>query len=433
MSPRSWTPALILVLASAAGAGAARAQVTATGVTVVWTAPGDDSLAGRATRYDLRWSRTPIATVADFAAATPVANLPTPQPAGALESMSVGGLVPATAYWLALRSADESGNRSVLSNVIPFTTLVSSDVERPAPVMLTLVTSDATSATVGWNDVGDDSLTGTATALELRWSYAVITEANWALAAIVPGAPVPGLAGTAHALQIDGVDRTRDVWVAARARDDVNRESALPPALSVPHLLDTAPPATPNGLAGASEPSGVRVRWAANSEPDLAGYHVYRAFAAGSFFTRLTATATVTPEYVDTGAPDTLAVWYSVSAVDASGNESARSAATRVFLQGAGIAAWNVTTPYPNPSRVGTPVTLPLSVPASGPYDATIEIQDAGGQHVRTLRVSNAAPGPLALVWDGRNDDGRVTAPGLYRVWLRIGDRHVLARLVRQP
>lgn len=433
MSPRCWTPALILVLASSAGVGEARAQVTATGVTVVWTAPGDDSLAGRATRYDLRWSRTPIATVADFAAATPVANLPAPQPAGAQESVSVGGFVPATAYWLALRSDDESGNRSVLSNVISFTTLVSSDAVRPAPVVLSLVTSDATSATVGWNDVGDDSLSGTATALELRWSYALITEANWAQAAIVPGAPVPGPAGTAHTLQIDGVDRTRDVWVAARARDDVNRESALPPALPVAHLLDTAPPATPSGLAGAIGASGVRVRWAANGEPDLAGYHVYRALAAGSLFTRLTATATVTPEYVDTSAPDTLAVWYSVSAVDASGNESARSAATRVFLQGAGIAAWNVATPYPNPSRVGTSVTLPLSVPASGPYGATVEIQDAGGQQVRTLRVADAAPGPLALVWDGRNDAGRVTAPGLYRVWLHVGDRHVLARLVRQP
>jgi hypothetical protein len=313
------------------------------------------------------------------------------------------------------------------------TTLVSSDVTRPAPVVLALVSTDGTSATVGWSDVGDDSLTGTASALEVRWSYSTITEGNYAQASVAPGAPVPGPAGTPHTLQITGLDRTRDVFVVARARDDVNRVSGLTSPLLVPHLLDTAPPATPNGLAGVLEPSGVRVHWAANSEADLAGYHVYRALSAQGLYARLTTSAVATNEFIDASAPDTVSVWYAVSAVDAAGNESARTAATRVFLQGGDIAAWHVATPYPNPSHVGDPVTLPLSVPAAGPYDAILEIQDSAGQHVRTLRVSNAAPGPYALVWDGRNDAGRATVPGLYRVWLRVGDHRVLARLVRQP
>lgn len=433
MSPRSFTPALLTALVLMTGASPVRAQVAETSVTLTWTAPGDDSLTGRATRYDLRWSRTAIATLADFNNATPVTNLPVPQTAGASESFTVSGLTPATAYWFALRTEDESGNRSVLSNIMTATTLVSSDVLRPAPVALELVTSDGTSATVGWTDVGDDSLTGTASALEVRWSYATINESNYAQATVAPGAPVPGPAGTPHTLQIVGLDRTRDVYVVARARDDVNRVSALASPLLVPHLLDTAPPATPSGLAGALETNGVRVHWAANSEPDLAGYHVYRALSSQGLYARLTTRAVATNEFIDTNAPDTSSVWYAVSAVDATGNESARTAATRVFLQGGDIAAWNVATPYPNPSHVGDPVTLPLSVPASGPYDAIVEIQDAAGQHVRTLRVSNAAPGPYALVWDGKNDAGRTTVPGLYRVWLRVGDHRVLARLVRQP
>jgi len=93
----------------------------------------------------------------------------------------------------------------------------------------------------------------------------------------------------------------------------------------------------------------------------------------------------------------------------------------------------SIATPYPNPSRIGSSVTLPIVVPPEGPFDALVEIQDAAGQHVRTLRIANANPGALPLVWDGRNDAGRATVPGLYRAWLHAGDRRVLARLVRTP
>jgi chitodextrinase len=412
----------------------ALAQVTQTSVTLAWTAPGDDSLTGQATRYDVRWSLTPITSVNDFALATAVAGVPSPQSAGASESVTVSGLTPQTTYWFAVRTMDEVGNTSGLSNPLSATTLVSTDLVRPAPVPLALDATTSSSATVSWNDVGDDSLTGVASAVEIRWATVPITEGNWAAATAVFGVPQPGAPGTHHQLAVPGLDRTRDLWFAARARDKVNHVSALAPALLVPHLLDTAPPATPGGLTTAIESAHhVRVHWAANSEPDLAGYHVYRALAANAPFSRLTTTPVSSNDYLDTTAPDSLSAWYSVSAVDATGNESARSAASHVFLQGAGIAAWSVTVPFPNPSHAGGPVTIPLEVPGAGPYDATVEIQDAAGQHVRTLQAANLTPGPFALVWDGRNDSGRDTVPGVYRAWLHAGDRRQLVRFVRTP
>jgi hypothetical protein len=431
----TFLPAILSVaLFAACLSGRASAQVTETSVTLHWTAPGDDSLTGRATRYDLRWAFAPITTPQAFALATPASGLPLPQDAGAAESATVSGLTPETTYWFSLRTYDEAGNVSILSNAATATTLPSSDLTRPAPVPLALVSTTTSSVTVSWNDAGDDSLTGVATATDIRWSTAPITEANWAQAAVVFGVPVPGQPGTAHTHTIGGLDRTRDLWFAARARDDVNRTSGLTGSLQVPHLLDTAPPAAPAGLSASNEAgTGVHVQWTANSEPDLAGYHVYRAVSASALFTRLTGSPVTTNSYLDATAPDSVSLWYAVSAIDVTGNESARSAAFRVFLHGGAISNWSLAAPYPNPSRSGGPVTLPLEIPAAGPYDAVIEIQDAAGQHVRTLRVTNATPGPMTLTWDGRNDAGRVTAPGLYRAWLRAGDRRQLARLVRLP
>jgi hypothetical protein len=141
----------------------------------------------------------------------------------------------------------------------------------------------------------------------------------------------------------------------------------------------------------------------------------------------------VTTDYLDTTAPDTLAAWYGVSAVDATGNESARGTAVRVFLRGAGITAWDASPPFPNPSRVGSPVTTPISIPPAGPFDAIVEIQDGAGQHVRTLRVNAASPGAASIAWDGRNDAGRDCAPGVYRAWLRASGQAKLVKLLRTP
>ena len=414
--------------------GVAHAQITETSVTLAWTAPGDDSLSGRATRYDLRWSNAPIVTLTDFSRAAPVAGVAAPQAAGATETATVEGLTPETTYWFALRTFDEVGNGSALSNVTQATTAASTDPERPAPIRMGLVAQTPTSVTVSWTDVGDDSLVGLATETEIRWSTAPIDETSWPAATPIFGEPTPGPAGTFQQLTVTGLDRSVDLWFAARARDDVNRLSGVTSSLAVARVLDTAPPATPAGLAGTLESAGhVRVRWNANAEPDLAGYNLYRAPDAASVFVRLNASPVATNDYLDDTVPDSLAVWYEVSAVDGTGNESALSAPVRVYLRGAGITAWSLSTPFPNPSPVGTDVTLPLAVPPAGPYDATIEIQDAAGQHVRTLRIVGAIPGSLALRWDGRNDAGRSCAPGVYRAWLKAGDKRDLVRFARKP
>lgn len=94
---------------------------SATAVTLSWTAPGDDGNTGQASSYNIRYSTSPISD-SSFAAATAALSPPVPQPAGSAESFSVTGLLPATTYFFALKTSDEAGNISALSNVTTKTT-----------------------------------------------------------------------------------------------------------------------------------------------------------------------------------------------------------------------------------------------------------------------------------------------------------------------
>ncbi len=85
-------------------------------VTLGWTAPGDDGMIGTATAYDLRYSTAPI-DEGTFAGATPVANPLKPSPAGTAQTFEVNGLASGTQYYFALKSIDNVGNVSGLSNV----------------------------------------------------------------------------------------------------------------------------------------------------------------------------------------------------------------------------------------------------------------------------------------------------------------------------
>jgi hypothetical protein len=88
---------------------------------LTWTAPGDDGAVGTATTYDLRRSATTI-TAANFSAATQVTGLPAPKIAGSTETFTVTGLTPGV-YYFAIKTVDEAGNWSLISNVISKTVL----------------------------------------------------------------------------------------------------------------------------------------------------------------------------------------------------------------------------------------------------------------------------------------------------------------------
>lgn len=289
-----------------------------------------------------------------------------------------------------------------------------------------------TQVTLAWTAPGDDGNLGTATVYDMRYSTSPITSGNWSSATPVPGVPAPLQAGTRQSVGVSGLVEGTTYYFAIRTQDDAGNWSPLSNVLVWNWVFDTAPPAAPSGLVAAREGDDVRVRWSPNTEPDIAGYMVYRAETPSSGPSRITGTLVTGTEYLDTSVPAADRVWYEVSAVDESGNESAHSSTFAVTLV-AEITAWALEVGYPNPSSVNAPVTIPVTVPVSGAAGAVLDIVDAGGHRIRRIDLSGVGTGPQSVTWDGRNEAARVVAPGVYRAWLIAGDTRQTVRLVRVP
>jgi len=246
------SPAVLMVLAGMVGTElAADAQtVTSNSIRLTWTTTGDDSLAGTASQFDIRYSTSSI-TSANFASATRWNGAPTPTAPGTTQSTTVTGLAPNTTYWFAIKTGDEVPNWSGISNVISRATLAAPDTIRPAPVASLAVTGTTeVTATVAWTAVGDDSLTGTATSYDLRYSTSPITAANWSSATQAAGEPTPGAAGTAQSHTVTGLSRQTTYYFALRVADDAGNVSAISNVPSATTPDQTRPAAITNLAVG---------------------------------------------------------------------------------------------------------------------------------------------------------------------------------------
>jgi len=112
------------------------------------------------------------------------------------------------------------------------------------------------------------------------------------------------------------VQRIARVGEGRAAQSELSEPAAITPQ-------DVFPPAAPRGLRAIAGPGSIELAWDANSEPDLAGYRIYRA-APGADFQKLADVSTV-PAYTDRQVESGKAYRYAITAVDRAGNESARS------------------------------------------------------------------------------------------------------------
>jgi hypothetical protein len=278
---------------------------------------------------------------------------------------------------------------------------------------------------------------GTATEYDLRYSSTpIVSDADFNNAIPVAGLPSPRVAGTREQVTVRGLTWGADYWFALRTRDDAGNTSGISNVVRWNWVLDTAPPGAPTGLSATREGENVRLRWNNSPEPDLYGYRVYRALAQAGPYVLASGGVISDNEFLDGGVPDGVnKVWYEVSAQDQTGNESARTP-TSVDLgntTNATAAGLAVEDGYPNPSRVNNPVNIPVTAPSGGLTSVSVEILDSGNRRVRRMEIGSLPAGGQNIVWDGRNDAGRLCAPGVYRGWVIAGDTRESFRLVRVP
>jgi glucose/arabinose dehydrogenase len=86
-----------------------------------------------------------------------------------------------------------------------------------------------------------------------------------------------------------------------------------------------------------------------------------------------------------------------------------------------------LTAPFPNPGAGAVRFEARLSSPGR----LVVEIVDAAGRTVVRLHDGAAGPGPLSLVWDGRDAAGRLAPSGVYYVRAASEDETVSRQLTR--
>lgn len=166
-----------------------------------------------------------------------------------------------------------------------------------------------------------------------------------------------------------------------------NESAASAPAAATPE--DATPPAAPTGLQAEENIGVVDLDWDDNSEPDLAGYNLYRD-------DELLAAELAESSFSDTAVTDGDTYTYTVTAIDRSANESAPS----------------------------SPVEATPQLPPVGPFvrgdtngDTRVDIADAIWE-LSYLFTGGRAPGCTAAT--DSNGDGRINvADPIYTLnWL---------------
>ncbi|MBK7143015.1 MAG: hypothetical protein IPH75_13135 [bacterium] len=116
-------------------------------------------------------------------------------------------------------------------------------------------------------------------------------------------------------------------YYAVVSTDYAGNESTRDKVLSI-HVADLLPPPIPQNVFADPDELGITIRWDKVDDPATAGYYIYRSLDPDSNYIKITESLLPydTGWYMDRTATVTDRVFYRVSAVDQSGNESAPSA-----------------------------------------------------------------------------------------------------------
>jgi|GEM_PF-2661513 len=173
-----------------------------------WIAPGDDSILGTATEYDIRYSTAGSINDGNWDSAVQVANEPAPQSAGSSEKFTVSGLNTGVKYWFALKACDEVPQWSEISNSASAKT-AGSQPGYPGPVKDLSASGSCNNIKLTWTAPGSNGYSGTTVdSYDIRYSTSgpIFTKAAWDAATQCTGVPTPASPGTVQSFNQSFLD-----------------------------------------------------------------------------------------------------------------------------------------------------------------------------------------------------------------------------------
>ena len=240
--------------------------------TLAWTAPGDNRNFGQAQRYDLRYAEFPL-TEAAWDSATPINDQPLPQIAGSTESYTLRDIPAGKTIFVGLKAVDNSGNISVLSNVIE---VGGAAEERSAPSAISdLVIEEVRvdGVTLNWTapeqKIGEDivGLKG----YDIRYSLIPITEESWETANRLQTTPSPSDPESLETFSFTEGPKDSTYYLALKSYDETGQSSELSNVIRIPKV-DTVPPAPIIDLfVESAEQDSVTITWTATGDDKSTG------------------------------------------------------------------------------------------------------------------------------------------------------------------
>ena len=233
---------------------------------ITFTAVGDDSLAGRAYRYELTFKDSNNSFIpVDF-------EPPLPLRSGNIENWHIYGLPQNVDISLELEVMDEENNKSVNSK--SNLEIMGEDIIAPAKITDLQVIADYEYIELNWTATGDDGEIGIADYYEIRKSEEVINDINWSQAQLLPNLPVPDSAGTMQSLILSDLNPETQYYFGIKAFDDNDNASELSNIVNASLLADTSPPDQIDDLtvvSGSVSNNSFQLSWTAVGDDGLIG------------------------------------------------------------------------------------------------------------------------------------------------------------------
>jgi len=164
-----------------------------------------------------------------------------------------------------------------------FTVVTTPPPDTTAPAAITNLAATAAtinSVTLTWTAPGDDANTGTASAYDIRYSTATISDANWGSASQCSGEPAPQVAGAGQTFTVPGLSPDTTYCFAMKTADEMPNWSGLsnvPSRKTEAVPLSNRPPAQPTGVSPVTGSTGVSLiptlQASAFSDPDSGDTH----------------------------------------------------------------------------------------------------------------------------------------------------------------